>query len=299
MKLGNLFKRKSKKAQEEDEVPSAGGPDRDVLDVDSLTAMGDMAARKAAEAAAIKDALAHALPDGVEHKAKLKFEDGFLQYLVKITNNTDDIMGDVRVAITASESLVDIPDVRQSTKFIDPGKSNVFKFLMEPTMVCGKTEIQGLIRYFDFNEKIKQEYLLPEFDLNVSFPDISGQEVDEEDWRITMSRLKSYEIETEELNFEPHKVFGHFTMIVEKLGFYPLKPSIVPTLYRGMGKFFGLDPLKEPHCIEVQVIGSGKKARVLFRVWAPTTTRAMGVAFRVIGRIDKKLDIKNNLKKTS
>ena len=82
------------------------------------------------------------------------------------------------------------------------------------------------------------------------------------------------------------------------LGFYELKPNIVPTLYRGIGKYFGLDGLKEPYLMEIQVIGKGKTSKLLFRVWGPDLAAAMGIAFRLLGRIDKRLGIKSLIQVT-
>jgi hypothetical protein len=297
MKLGNLFKKKKKKDRSEDldlaDMPEGSG----AMDSDRLMAMGDDARREAAEAAAIQEALAHAIPDGIEIKSKVKSDEGQLYFLVKVKNNMDEIMGDVKIAIAADKSIVNIPKPRKSVKFIDPGKSTLFRFPLRPTMACGKTEIEGLLRYFDFEEKQLQEYLIPEYNLNINYPDIKSSEVDEELWRIAMSRLNVFEIETIEMDVDPNMLFDDLAVIVENMGFYPLKPNIVPSLYRGIGKFYGLDPLKEPHCVEVQVIGIEGKTRLLFRTWAPTTTRAMGVAFNVIGNLDEKMDIKSNLVK--
>jgi hypothetical protein len=297
MKLGKLFKGKPKQKKTEDEPEGRAGSDPDVMDADRLMAMGSDARVQAAEAAAIQEALANVLPDGVELKSRVKYEDGLFKYFMKITNNTNDIMGDVKVAIAADERLVSCDKPRQSSKFIDPGQSHLFKFPMQPTMVCGKTEIQGLLRYFDFSVQEKQEFLIPEYDLNISCPIIESREVDEDYWRISKSHLEVYEIETDDLNFEPHKVFSHMSKIVEKLGFYQLEPVVVPTIYRGIAKFYGDDPLKEPHCVEVQVIGQDKNTKILFRVWAPTTTRAMGIAFKVLGKVDKRLAIRENIVK--
>lgn len=286
MKLGGLFKRKSKRPEAEDE-PTAG--------YDDGRAVRTGPRGEASEAEAFQEAMAHAIPDGLEIDMKVNTIDNEFFYMVKVSNKTEDMLGDVNIAITPDKPVVTCPEPRNSVKFIDPGKNKVFKFLLKPTMKCGKTTIQGLIRYFDFNEKVKQEYLLPEYDLSISCPDIIGKEVDEETWRITMSRLKIYELETEELDFEPQKVFVHFSKIVTNMGFYSLKSAIIPSLYRGVGKFFGVDALMEPLCIEVQVVGSGKKSRLLFRVWATDSTSAMGIAFRCLSKVNKRLDITSKL----
>jgi hypothetical protein len=287
MGFGNLFKKKSK----------SKGNDASSLDADRRTAAAERTDREAAEQAAIQDALAHAIPTGVDIQTKLQTSEGKLYHLIKVKNETSDIMGDVKVAIAPEdEHLVSCATATKSAKFIDPGSSEVFKFTLIPKMKCGSTNIQGLIRYFDFADKMQQEFILPEHRLNITYPEITSMDVDEDVWRVNMGRMKAFEVETEELTFEPSKLFTHFTKIIEKMGFFPLKPNIVPSLYRGQGKFFGLDPLKEPHCVEVQVIGRGGTSRLLLRVWTPSVTRSMGITFRFLGRVDKKIDIKNKIK---
>ena len=289
MGFGNLFKKKDK----------SKGDGASGADADRRMATQELADREAAEQDAIRDALAHAIPTGVDIQIKLQTQEGKLYHLIKVKNDTNDIMGDVKVAIAPEdEALVSCPKARKSAKFIDPGSSEVFKFTLYPKMICGSTNIQGLIRYFDFADKMQQEFILPEHRLNITYPEITGMEVDEDVWRVNMGSMKAFEVETEELTFEPSKLFTHFSKIIAKMGFYPLKPNIVPSLYRGQGKFFGLDPLKEPHCVEVQVIGRGGTSRLLFRVWTPSVTRSMGITFRFLGRVDRKIDIKNKVKFT-
>ena len=290
MKLGSIFKKKDKKSKEEE----AGRDAQHDVRSGAIDLGGDDF-----DAAAYQDALAHAVPDGVDIDTKVKMLDNDFYYLVKIENKTGEIMGDVNVAVTAEKPVVKCPKPRQSVKFIDPGKKNVFKFPMHPTMVCGKTSIQGLVRYFDFKDKDQTEFLLPEYELGITCPDILEKKVDEEVWRITMSKLEVFEVETDEIDFEPQQVFQHLSKISEKIGFYGLKPVVAPSIYRAIGKFFGLDAVKDPYCIEIQVIGQGKKSRLLLRCWAPTNTAAMGIAFKIIGKSNKRLELKSRIAKKS
>jgi len=290
MGLGNLFKKKKGKGKSTASEEAA-------LESEKMMAVGNRAEMEAREQAAMKEALAHAIPTEIDLQQKLQSSEGKLYYLIKVTNNSKEIMGDVKIAIAPEdERLLSCAKARKSAKFIDPGSAEVFKFTLIPKIKTGSTNIQGLIRYFDFTEKAPQEFILPEFRINITYPEMKPIEIDEDLWRVNMGKMKVFEVETEELLFEPSKLFNHFTKIVEKMGFYMLPPNIVPTLYRGVGKFFGLDPLKEPHCVEVQVIGGGGKSRLLLRVWSPSVTRSMGITFRFLGRVDKKIDIKNNVR---
>jgi hypothetical protein len=298
MKLGKIFKKSKKDPKDKrgrDPDDRGAGSTGEDLDPETLRAISADSEQRAAETAALQDALAQSLPEGLDIGTRFMAEEGDLYYLVKINNNTEDIMGDVKVAISPEDSIITCRKPRKTAKFIDPGKSKIFKFSLQPNMKCGRSTIQGLFRYFDFNEKEPREYYIPEYELSISCPDIIGKDVEEEHWRITMSKLESYEIETAEMDFEPQKIFNHFSKIAGKLGFRPFKPVIVPTLYRGIGKFFGLDMLKDPYCVEIQVIGKGKKSRLLMRVWAPSYTQAMGVSFRFLGKADKRLKIKTKI----
>lgn len=287
MKLGSLFKkrpkgRKDDRRDEHIDLGAEGGP-------------GEPGRVSDAEALAIQEAMAHALPIGVDVETKMEDEEGKLTYMVRVSNNTDDIMGDVNIAIAPNRKIVSCPKPKGSVKFIDPGKKEIFRFPLIPTYKSGKTTIQGLLRYFDFNEKAKQEYMIPDYDLNISSPDITPKEVNEDIWRVTMGKLVEHEIETEEMNFEPEKVFSHLTKIAKRMGFYPLAPVVTPTLFRGLGKFFGLDALKEPYCMEIQVIGKGKKSRLLLRTWSDSKASSMGIAFRLLGKVDKRLEIRSKI----
>jgi hypothetical protein len=281
MKIGKLFGKKKQKEPEQD--------------IEHLGREGGYAEGRRTEADAIADALAQTLPSGIEVKESVKLAEKKLVYLVKVQNNTGEMMGDVKLGIAPDDSIVQCREPRKTVKFIDPGKSHIFKFVLEPKMVSGTTKIQGLLRYFDFSDKEQHEHLIPDYNLNISSPDIQSKEVDEEFWRITMSRLKVYEVETAEMDFEPGKVFNHFSKVVEKMGFYALKPNVVPTLYRGIAKFYGQDAFDEPHCVEIQVVGFGNKTRLLLRVWAPSLQRAIGITFKFLGKVDKRLEIKENI----
>ena len=291
MKLFNFLKKK-KKDQE---------PDMDARSIERAErgrrAGGGSGELSEAEAEALRDAMARNIPEGIDLKTKVESAEGAFYYLIKITNNTNDIMGDVKVAIAPENSIVTCNKPLKTAKFIDPGKDAVFKFKLKPSMRCGKTTIQGMLRYFDFAVKDQQEFQLPEYELNIFDPQINTHEVNEDIWRVTMGKLPLYELETEELDYEPARIFTHLTKIARNMGFYELKPNVVATLYRGTGKYFGVDALKEPYLMEIQVIGKGKTARLLYRVWAADVTAAMGIAYRLLSKVDKRLEIQSRIKK--
>ena len=291
MKMFNFLKKKKKDQEPDTDARSIEGADH------GRRSTGGPGELSETEAEALREAMARNIPESIDLKTKVESAEGAFYYLLKISNNTDEIMGDVKVAIAPDNSIVSCPKPLKTAKFIDPGKDVVFKFKLKPSMKCGKTTIQGMLRYFDFAVKEQQEFELPDYELNIFDPQITAKEVNEDIWRVTMGKLPLYELETHELDYEPARVFTHLTKIARSMGFYELKPNVVATLYRGTGKYFGVDALKEPYLMEIQVIGKGKTARLLYRVWAGDVTTAMGIAFRLLSKVDKRLDIQSRIKR--
>jgi hypothetical protein len=232
-------------------------------------------------------------------ESALKFEKDKILYEVEVTNTTSEIMGGLNLMIEpARANIVNVKDAERSTELLDPDQSQKFEFEIYPMMKCGKTVIHGTLEYFDFEIKDKRQVKIPNTIITLIPPDTKGLKIDDDSWRMYTSRFKNVEVESKQFKASPESIFREFSKIIEEQNLYMLEPMVIPTIYRGISRYFGMDREGSKYAVEFQLIGTEEESKFLLRAWGSNPERCMALCCKIIDDFGKisDIDITNYIK---
>jgi hypothetical protein len=230
---------------------------------------------------------------------ELKFDKDKIIYEIEITNTTSEIMGGLNVMVEpARANIVAVKEAEKSVELLDPDQSQKFEFEIYPMMRCGKTVIHGILEYFDFDIKDKRQLKIPNRIITLIPPDLKGLKIDDDSWRRFISQFKNIEIETDSFEASPDSIFREFSAIIEEQNLYMLEPMVIPNIYRGISRYFGMDREGAKYAVEFQLIGNDDQSKFLLRTWGGNPERSMALCCKIIDDFSKltKIDIKNYIK---
>jgi hypothetical protein len=198
-------------------------------------------------------------------------------YKVKFINNSKDPMGELEVNVLVDKKLGIAVESTMKKEMLDPDEEILFEFKIVPTLNLGAGTIKSMTGYFDFQQQSKRNFNMKVRNIQVSCPQVQPFKVDDNMWRIKMSNLEKFEIESNEFEAHPPTLFQDLCQSAEKSGFFGVDPFVVPTLYRGLRKYIGTVG-EEILAVQVQVIGQDDTSKFLIECYASNAQKAMGVA---------------------
>jgi len=234
-------------------------------------------------------------PEDVVIKTDVGFTPEHIIYRIRITNDSQDPMGDVDVTVLPDKKMGIPLNKTQKIDMLDPDETTVLDFKIVPVLNLGKGTVKAQMSYFDFAEQDRVTFNLKTRSVQLSCPKIQPMKVDDDLWRIRMTNLEKFEYESEEVHGVASNLFDELCQSAESIGFFGTEPFVVPNLYRGIRKFMGTVG-EEVFACQVQVIGQEDISKVLMECYASSTEKAMGVTARIITPLDSQYHLKKQIK---
>jgi hypothetical protein len=236
------------------------------------------------------------LPMNLELTPTITYELDSIKYQVTIKNNSSDPIGGVKLEARVSNNLFSFIESTAKVEMLDASATITLELkLKSERFRCGKTDVYGKLKYFDFEYKCHRELSLPTMTIVLLPPqELKPYEVQDLDLRISMIGYPKLENETEAIEIAPETLFNYVTDTLKTMGFYMLEPLINPSVYRAIGKFHAIDNVRARYAVYVEVIGKpGTQSKILIRSWADTPQQVMALHYNILTTLDKKIQIKN------
>lgn len=230
-------------------------------------------------------------PDDVSIKTEVVYTETEIIYSIMFKNLSQDPMGDIDVAIIVDKKLGIPIDKVKNIEMLDPDDTASVEFRIVPILNLGKGTIKAQVQFFDFVEQDRVSFNLKTKSIQINLPKITPMRTDEDLWRVKMSNLAKFEYESREIEVEPALLFEDLGATVEEIGFYAIDPFIVPTLYRGIGKFIGTVG-DDIYACQIQVIGQEDISKVLIECYGPNNQKAIGLCARILTPLDSMYHLK-------
>jgi hypothetical protein len=234
-------------------------------------------------------------PEDVVIKTDITYHPTHYNYRVRITNDSQDPMGDIDVTVIADKKVGIPVKKNQNVDMLDPDETVVLDFKIVPILNLGKGNVKAQLSYFDFAEQDRITFNLKTRSIQISCPKIQPMKVDDDLWRIRMTNLDKFEFETEEVTGVASNLFDDLCMSAEHIGFFGTDPFVVPTLYRGIRKFMGTVG-EDVYACQIQVIGQEDISKLLMECYAGDPQKAAGVAARIITPLDPHYHLKKSIR---
>ena len=238
----------------------------------------------------------------IGYDGSLAYESGKgMIFHLKITNRTDTPWGNLKVGIASSRTEILFPVEKiLRCEMLDPKRSEMFKFYLEPSLKAGTADISIYITYFDFNRKESIEVTLPGATTRMVLPKLSGEhikmtEIFDTDWRMIVSSMEYYELESDVIEKKSSIVFLDIKEAIQSLGIHAFKPEVNPNIYRAVCRFWAKDTAGKKFGIHLEIIGKDEKTKALLIFYASDHMELLPFAAGVVSHIRKSTEYKRNL----
>lgn len=238
----------------------------------------------------------------IGYDGSLAYESGKgMIFHLKITNRTDTPWGNLKVGIASSRTEILFPVEKiLRCEMLDPKRSEMFKFYLEPSLKAGTADISIYITYFDFNRKESIEVTLPGATTRMVLPKLSGEhikmtEIFDTDWRMIVSSMEYYELESDVIEKKSSIVFLDIKEAIQSLGIHAFKPEVNPNIYRAVCRFWAKDTTGKKFGIHLEIIGKDEKTKALLIFYASDHMELLPFAAGVVSHIRRTTEYKRNM----
>lgn len=249
-----------------------------------------------------EEAILEDLKNEIGYDGKISYESGKgLIVHIRLTNNTDDSWGNLKVGVTfSSKGIFTASEEILRCEMLDPSRSEIFKFYLEPSLREGVVDISVHFTYFDFYRKENMEIAFPGIKARMKMPRITKErfkmdEIFDTDWRIIVSQMEKYEVESDIIEKKPSSVFLDLKEAIQSLGIHSFKPEVNPDIYRAITRFWAKDKRGNKYGIHLEIIGKENRTKALIIFYASDHMKLLPFASGVINHVRKRTEYKKCL----
>lgn len=214
-------------------------------------------------------------------------------YKVKIENNTQKPIGDIRVYPHVPDVFL-LKEKEKMITFIEPTSSQTVTFDIRPTGECGECNISGRINYYDMESRKRHDIELEVKPLSIICPMLRRKEINEEAWRELVTGFIKAEEMIPDVSIEGEVFFGLISEILKGMNLFVLSPGIKRSqqIFIGNCKFYGEGIKGLKYAAEIEVMGGPKKSKLILKVWAEKEDALTGFYHGLLDQIEKRIKVK-------
>jgi hypothetical protein len=218
-------------------------------------------------------------------------------YRIRIENKSDYPMGAPRIQFVKRSKLGKFGEPESPKGMIDPGKDIEYMVPFSPLYAGGKEDIEFKVHFFDFRAKTEQTVQMRTEPLKVVVPKFKPLKKDDEGYRVLVSNLYRWTVETKVMNLPPKELFESVSASLSDLGFSEANSVVNENLFRGIRQFCAADDKGRKWAVQVQIIGKGRESKLLLYTYGERPLYAYNLATRAILKIPQRDRIISSLMK--
>ncbi|MCD4768454.1 MAG: PEGA domain-containing protein [Methanosarcinales archaeon] len=228
----------------------------------------------------------------IDIKSAFQYKGATIQYKVKIINQTPEPISDIKIQLFVPEVFM-LTQKEKSIPMLEPDESKTVTFDIRPTGECGDCIVSGLMNYYDYSTKKRQDVDIKKKMISIVCPVLKRKEIYEDGWRNATEELIKAEENTKDLDIPAENLFNIATRVLKDMSMYMIPPEITstPQLFTGVGMFYADGAAGLRYAAYIEVVG-GRKSRMILKAWAEKEEALTGFYHKILDEIEKRLDIK-------
>ncbi len=229
---------------------------------------------------------------GVIAKTAFSYKGAIVDYKVKVDNQTNEPIGDIRIRLFVPEVFLLI-EKEKVIAMLEPGESSTVTFTIRPTGECGECKVSGNIEYYDYGTKKRRDAEVGSRFVNIICPVLRSKEVTENEWREYVRDMISTGEDSKDLEIPAENLFSIVSRVLKDMNLYMIEPEITstPQLYTAVGRFFAEGVANMHYAAYIEVVGK-RRSRLILKVWAEKESSLTGFYHKTLEEIEKRIDIK-------
>ena len=218
-----------------------------------------------------------------------------MKYQIQVENTTDYPIGKLDVKFGNMSKLGSFGEPEIEDRMLDPGQRTLIEIPFEPAYKGGKQEFDFTLEFFDFRYKVDESIRMSSEKIKVLVPRFEPMKTDEDGFRLLISDLYRWSVETDVIEAEPEKLFRELCGIADELGFKEAKSMENESVYRGINQLVAGDAKGRKWALQIQVIGKDNESKLLLYAFGERPQYSYNLATRMLHKYDRRDLIIDNL----
>ncbi len=231
---------------------------------------------------------------GISVKSAINYEHAKLLYKVKIENNSNNSISDIRVSLYIPKGLFIADKEEKMISLVRPRSSQTVTFTLRPKGECGNVDISSKIVYYDTNLEDYKDLKAAPKRTAIVCPMLKTVPVDERTWRQITSRLISVQETVDNLPLSCNELFRIVTDVIKDMNMYMVTEDSVSC--RFVGRFYCEGIKGYQYCAQIEAIGGMKKSKLIIKAFAENQESLIGFYHKILDEIEERTKIKQYIK---
>jgi hypothetical protein len=228
-------------------------------------------------------------------KSSINYEHAKIIYKVKIENNKNSAMGDVRFRPFVSKTIFLIDNPEKTISLIKPNESSTVTFKLNPKGECGNVKIHANISYYDNSIGEYKEINAEPKTTEIICPVLKVKTLTEQEWRENTYNLLKAQDTTEQIPIGAETLFEIISDILKDMNLFMLPEceQKSPQIFRCVGRFSAAGKVHNlQYAVQIEVVGGPSNSKLILKTFAPNEASLIGFHHKILDEIEERVKIK-------
>lgn len=235
----------------------------------------------------------------VELKSAINYEKAHIIYKIKVENNTDTPLAEVRVRPFAPANLFKVDREERTIGLIQPRQAQTATFKLRPRGECGNVSLQAKVTYYDTATNKYAELDAKPKETAIICPMLKYEEIDEQEWRRNVAGMLKVEETTDQIALDGESLFSMVTDVFADLNLNTVTMNVDRgRVFRGRALFWAKGAVAAKglgYATQVEVIGGELRSKLILKAFAKGEDSLVGFYHSLLDEIEKRTAVRDYL----
>ena len=239
-------------------------------------------------------------PEGkVEIKSAVNYEKANIIFKVKVENNTDKPIAEVRVRPFAPSNLFKTDKEERTIGLIQPKQAQTATFKLRPRGECGNVTLQAKVTYYDTGTNKYAEQDAKPRETAIICPMLKYEDIDEQEWRQNVSKMLRVEETTDKIPMDGESLYSMVCDVFQDQNLAAIAMNVDRgRVFRGRALFWAKGAVAAKglgYAAQIEVIGGELKSKLILKAYANGEDSLVGFYHCLLDEIEKRTSVRDYL----
>ncbi len=239
-------------------------------------------------------------PEGkIELKSAVNYEKANIIFKVKVENNTDKPIAEVRVRPFAPTNLFKADKEERTIGLIQPKQAQTATFKLRPRGECGNVTLQAKVTYYDTGTNKYAEQDAKPRETAIICPMLKYEDIDEDEWRKNVSKMLKVEETTDKIPMDGESLYSMVCDVFQDQNLTSISMNVDRgRVFRGRAMFWAKGAVAAKglgYAAQIEVIGGELKSKLILKAFAKGEDSLVGFYHCLLDEIEKRTSVRDYL----
>ena len=239
-------------------------------------------------------------PEGkVELRSAVNYEKANIIFKVKVENNSDKPIAEVRVRPFAPSNLFKADKEERTIGLIQPKQAQTATFKLRPRGECGNVTLQAKVTYYDTGTNKYAELDAKPRETSIICPMLKYEDIDEQEWRKKVSKMLKVEETTDKIPMDGESLFSMVCDVFQDQNLASISMNVDRgRVFRGRALFWAKGAVAAKglgYAAQIEIIGGELKSKLILKAYANGEDSLVGFYHCLLDEIEKRTSVRDYL----